>query len=769
MSSWDTALLELHDTALVRIARERRLVLEGDQGPQKVDLCWVDEVALTLIDLADAKRQKLTIVYPAPAGQVAVLLAAQILLRLFVEGSRSSSIGVVTADATMAVRTWNALRIATTGDRPAIADVFPCYRAGPNGECPGDGTRIRGVVVGQVCKQWNVDHLIVDRLAGPIRVESDLPSIEVAADPTDPALRLAEASGRAIWGWSEAALADGGPFEHHIERSVPFSVATERIATIAGGVSVRLFVAHHPEAEAAIARAREDLRLLREMSSRGRDRNIERGLAIAWHHLTTLCSLPCQPSRFDGFGGRPPIAARPTRTFADELAAWAATLDDDRSEIAYILASDIADLRAALELGNPIEVMLHDLKHEESETMVVTRTRTAARALEDALDLPPAGDPARRLTVVHVGGLHRQGTWPRAVFVGEPSPWDWHRVLSGLAPGIDVFTLGKQSAHSCARAVGANRSSHDHWGGDEVRRNAWRSVVGGDSPTGLATTDPRRREPIIIVDGAEYAPEPDPFEPLSSLFDLVPLDIAGEGPALDVARESDTGEWSAAVAALAVVTDLGRMFLEDGKPVDVRDGQKIKERLPEKLEPGTVLLIGRREGRIGLVEALEEKLGDRPDLIASRYLIDDFRRLVRKRWAESGLTLAGLHRELVDLGCSRTLAAARSWITEGTMAPQQFEDLERLNAALGLGMTDTHLRELFAGVQRRRGFRRAAGRALAAAARDSTILADDSSLDDETGLSVADLREAVVEATVMSVTRCDQPIPLTLLGILEVS
>ena len=39
-------------TSFVRIARQRRLVLEDGHGPQWVDLCWVDEVVLALIDLA---------------------------------------------------------------------------------------------------------------------------------------------------------------------------------------------------------------------------------------------------------------------------------------------------------------------------------------------------------------------------------------------------------------------------------------------------------------------------------------------------------------------------------------------------------------------------------------------------------------------------------------------------------------------------------------------------------------------------------------------
>lgn len=767
MSSWDAVLLELYDTALVRIARERRLVVEESRGPQRVDICWVDEVALVLIDLADGKHQDLTIVYPAPAGQVAVLLAAQLLLRQFVEGNRSSSVGIVTADTTMAARTWNALRIATMGDRVPISDVFPCYRAGPDGESPGGGRRLQGVVVGQACHGWNVDHLIVDRLAGPVRVDTGVAVVEVLADPTDPALRRAENNGRAIWGWSEATLASGAAIEKRMGDTVPFSVASDRLETLAAGVSVRLNVAHHPTAEAAITRAREDLRLLRTMSPRGTDRNVERGLSIAWHHLVTLCSLPCRPSRFDSFSGLPPIAARSTRTFADELASWAATLDEDRSEIASILASDIADLRAALELGNPFEEMLLRLQRDDSQMVVVTRTRTASQALLDALGQPTRTDATGQFAATHIGGLHREGRWPRAVFVGEPSPWDWHRIISGLAPVVDVLIFGESAAKGCALQVEATSGAQDHWGSDEVRANAWRRIVGGTPPPPSRVGDSRRRSRVVAVDGAEYIPDRDPFEPLASLFDLDPLDIGGEGPARGIARQSDHGDWSATVAALDVITDRGRLLLEVGKPVDVRAGPKIEERRPEQLGPGSVLLVGRRKGRVGLLEALEERLSHRPDLLAARYLLDDYRRLVRTRWAESGLTLTALHRAMTELGCDRTLAAVRSWVTESTMAPQHLEDLQYLDTALGLRMTDIHMRELFAGVQRRRGFRRAAGRALAAAARDATLAASDERVDAETGLTVADLRDAVVEATVISVTPCDNPVPITLVGTLE--
>src|SRR5205085_7834 len=109
---------------------------------------------------------------------------------------------------------------------------------------------------------------------------------------------------------------------------------------------------------AALARVREDLRLLRTMSPDRSDWHMERGLSVAWHHLATLTSLPCRPERFDRFGGLPPWAARATRTFEHELMAWASTISSDAAEIATILASDVGDLRAALDTGNPFEIEL---------------------------------------------------------------------------------------------------------------------------------------------------------------------------------------------------------------------------------------------------------------------------------------------------------------------------------------------------------------------------------------------------------------------------
>ncbi|MDA8312464.1 MAG: hypothetical protein M0Z46_18015 [Actinomycetota bacterium] len=771
---WDSLLIEHERTGtLVEIARQRRLVLEDGRGPQWVDLCWVDEAALALVDLAIRRGQGIDLVYPAPAGSVAVLLAAQVLLGRFlathgVRGAPSPSLGLVTGDPTQAERIWRQLRIATLGDRAPIEEVLACFRAGPDGESPVGGRRITGIIIGQTCGGWPVDSLVVDHLSGYVDVGGNPATIEVFADPRDPALASAERDGRLLWGWSDSEVARcNANLEVRRDYTVPFSVATERLDAIARGVHVTVSAARHPDAEAALARVREDLRLLRTLAPDRSSRHVERGLSAAWHHLSTLTSLPCEPSRFDRFAGLPPWAARATRTFEPELTAWARTLSGDQAEIATILASDIGDLRAALDDGNPIGGSIRELAGDGPEALVVTRTRTASRALLDALGADPDGAGVGQLSVCAIGRLHRQGTWPRAVVLGEPPPWDWHRLLSGLSTDVTILTLGQTSAQACALAVESVRAARERWGSPDVRGWTWRQLVGTEPP---ASPPPEvtASAPVILVEGHEYVPEPDAFEPFDSLFDFDPLDIGDEGPSSQLARQQDDGDWAAAVPAVAVDTDHGRVLLEEARSVEVRVGERIDDRRPLQLKPGDVLLIGRRLGRVGLLEALEERLGDRPDLMAARMLIDRYHQLVRKRFAESGLGIADLHRALQAQGCDKTSIAVRSWVTDvGIMAPRDREDLRLLCATLAVEMSTTQLDELYACVQRRRVFRRAAGRALAEAARSSTVVSDQHRVDPQTGLSIADLRDAVIEAVVVAVRQCDDPVPLTLLGRLE--
>lgn len=299
-----------------------------------------------------------------------------------------------------------------------------------------------------------------------------------------------------------------------------------------------------------------------------------------------------------------------------------------------------------------------------------------------------------------------------------------------------------------------------------TRRRTWPALLGTEPPPPPEVV--ARGSTVVLSEGVEFVPEPDPFDPLETLFDLDPFDFGGEGPSGALAHQEGDGEWSSEEAAVQVTTTLGIVLLESDRLVEVRVDDRIVDKYPGDLAPGDALLVGRRQGRVGLIDALEERLVGRTDLLAARLLVDDLRSRIRHAIAESGLGIVELHRHLVDLGTARGRDAVRNWITEVTMAPQAFEDLERLNTALRLGMTNLRLRELFTAVQHRRVFRRSAGRLLAAAARGATVVEDDSRVDDETGLSIADLRDAVVEASVISVRQCDEPVPISLLGRLEI-
>jgi hypothetical protein len=82
-------------------------------------------------------------------------------------------------------------------------------------------------------------------------------------------------------------------------------------------------------------------------------------------------------------------------------------------------------------------------------------------------------------------------------------------------------------------------------------------------------------------------------------------------------------------------------------------------------------------------------------------------------------------------------------------------------------MTEQRLREVFAGVRRARAFKRAAGKALVAASRASLISSEATRIDRETGLSIADLRELVLEAEVREVREIAAPVPLAEIGYLR--
>lgn len=767
-TSWDAVLLDRpHATSLVGIARQGRLVRRIAGSALHVSLTRVDEEALALLDAALAKRKSIVFLYPAPAGDVSVLLAAQVLLQRFQRGAPSPSVGIVTADTVGAARAWESLYISTSGDRAPLTEVFPCWRATPEGRSPFGHRSFRGVLVGTHCVDWRVDLVIVDGLAGSTPDDIVLPTVRVIADPLDPAIADAAKRGELVWAWTrhDIATSVGGTGSGSI--TVPFSVARDRLQTIAQGVDMTIQIVGSAEAARLAHRIRDDLRSLAEVIGAAHSPSTLRGMRIAWSHLATLTSLPCRPSDFDRFAGLPPFAARATSTFEKEIAAWARLLPPDHADLASIVASDTADLRACLESAPPFLEELRRASEDDIETLAIVRTHTAARGLTHALIQQSHGERVGKVTIQAIRRLHTEGSWPRAMVIGMPARWEWHRFDSGLSADVRVLVLGDADAERSRYTVLALQLAREQMADDVHRGATWKELTGRDLASEPSTAVGANTVKVVGSIATDIAG--DPFEPFEPLLLSVPLAIGDEGIEDTVAEEQEDGSWAAAVDAVEVDTDVGHIKLAADRSLEIRAGERIVDRRADQLMSGDVLLIGRREGRIGLLDVVAERLkGRRPDLYAAGLVISDLQASVRRAFRGSGMTRAQLHTELVRLGFNKTYQATRGYVGEGgPLAPRDLADLERLNRALGLGLSDLRLREMFSAVQRRRVFRRIAGKALAAAARGSTVSSDSMRVDPDTGLSLADLREVVLQATVVAVRRCAEPVALADLDRLE--
>lgn len=747
---------------LVKIAREMRLAMGGE----RIHLNWIDEASIALVEAAISRGRNLTLVYPAPVGQVAVLLAGQILIHRLISRNPSKSVGIVTGDPAGAERTWRDLNIMTPGNRSYLKENFPSWRAKPDGQSPFGRQGFQGLLIGRRCRNWHADVIIIDHLADEVQVESDRPNIRVIADPLSPILENIGIRGDLTWGWCGEELKQWPASTGASSFGVPFSVGEERLATIVDGGAITVGVCSHPEAERAIENLREDLLAFgAEHLDRDR-RTVVSGLRRAWMHTSTLCSLPCRPAEYDKFCGVPPVAARETSSFHKEVEAWAQILEDDHRDFGLMIATDLFDLRAALEKDNPFKRELLNMVGDGMETLVVVRTKTAARAITESLGGHTADMRFKNLQFTWMSRLHNEGSWPRAVIVGALPRSAWHRVDSGLSADLRILTMGKKEAARVRLAAHSMRVKRVRWANEDNKLRVWRELF-DEEPPDYSRIEIDEGVDVLEVAGEDFLEEPDPFSPIAELMtDDRPL-WAGEGAGDRLARPSDSGEWSATTEAVEIRTLNGSILLPVSREVDVMAGDRITSVLAPELKSGHIILIGRQQGRLGLIEALQETLErQRPDLLAANLLALDYHDRVTSAFNQSGLDPESLYHKLLMLDCNKGLPAVRSWVVPsgGPMGPRDEEDHFRLNSALGMGLSGSQVREYFAAINRIRTFRRQAGRALSRAATAATATGEDSGLEEQFGISVSDLNDAVVQTTVVSVQFLKDQVPLSATG-----
>lgn len=755
---WEHELLSRQgEGSLAQIAEERRLLLDE----QPVSLTWVDRAALALTEAAIRENEDLHLLYPASAGKVSVLLAAQILIHRFLHDERSQSVGVVTSAPGSVSRAWRKLTVSSTGVRAALSETFPVWRAEPDGTSPAGDNHVLGVLVGWRCRDWRVDVTIFDRLAGRVSGSQSGPSVHLWADPFDGRLQRAADEGDLVWGWSRLILRLWPAEETApVGRGKPFSVSEERLNTLREGMEIVPVVCQHKEAETALNNLWDDLKTLSGLAGDDPPSHVLRGLRRAWAHASTLASLPCTPSQHDKFAGLPPRAARPTDSFTSEIEAWAETLEGDLRDYASVVASDLADFRAALERDNPFLRVIGPVLDSGEEVLVILRTRTAACGLLDAIGYGPSQFEIGSAKVTWFSRLHREGSWPRAILSGVPPRSAWCRVDSGLARRLEVAVIGKSGAGRVQWAARTYREARNRLSRPELRDHVWKELFHDDPPETPEIEEPKE-DRIAPEPGPEFAEETDPFSPLGKLLtdDLSLLEETGTDVA--VATPSESGDWSTEIRVVRLRTTEGVILLPRSREVDRVAGDRIVTEVASELEPGARILLGREKGRYGLLESLYETLREtRPDLMQADLGRSLYKKRIAKRLVESDVGVEEFVDRIRGLGCEKSRAAVQSWLTPGDpMAPRDWEDNRYLNRALELGFSDAALRRIYEWVKNIRVFRRKAGRLLNEAAKAAAVGDGDERIEEELGVSWYDLRDAVIELEVTAVEFPDKPVP----------
>ena len=318
-------------------------------------------------------------------------------------------------------------------------------------------------------------------------VHGDARTIEVFSDPSTPRCDGPKRDGRSdlgLVGARSRALEPraGGPPRTH--RAV-----LGRIGPVGGH---RAWGRRHDHRRSSLRRQRPpsvaSARISASCARRSRDRtnrHFERGLSAAWHHLDDpdLAAVHPERSSTSSAGCRPGPHARRARSSRSCRPGRARSTGD---------AGRVRDRpgqrhRRPARSPRPRQPAWRNPSFEAEprthETLVVTRTRTASRALLDALGADPDAGGVGSLTVCPIGRLHREGTWPRAA--------DGRRAVPvGLAPPAlravraprRSWPSASTSARACATMVRAVRAARDHWGSDEVRGRTWRHLLGADPP-----------------------------------------------------------------------------------------------------------------------------------------------------------------------------------------------------------------------------------------------------------------------------------------------
>ena len=728
-----------------------------------------DTELLGAVDAAVASRTPIAVALPFAGTAAPILLgAAAVAGAILRTNSLRVEIGVVSSRLTSRV-----LYDHLCFNDQRISDFIPRTWTDPNGRAhvvgrPNHDSGGRLHLVNTVERLGSLRHaldgVVVDSSAVTPedvgRLTADLggrvPMVYLTADPQDPGVRAIRRAGGVVWGWDRASLEElAVPDTPPRSADAGYLLVDPAMLTAAARGVAEVWTPEGSDdgtADALAGQLRDDLIALTRAAGPGPDRY---GLRWAWAVSNLLSQLPITPQVYDEHLGSNPFAIRLTRapSVARDYARNAVGPFRDRW---YSLADTLQAVLAGHSWALRFELIqrwLDEAVNAGVSSVLAAANPAVALAITVALDESPDTSPdwkhhidvlalreirADRRPIVSASNLCLPGPLPRA-----------HRWMLAAPPAERMVVIAIGSAE--AAQVLAQRSTA------QAATRALREETANLSAVALGVRKPAASPPPGVADkvtliGTEIArdagarsagPDGEPWEPLDlDLADLLQRSIIPGGP--DPLRRTALAARASVPAMLLhfrVPDDDSALLVEPNALLVRRRGASVRRVAAKSVVPGDVILLIDRAARRDLLESVSDSLSESAEYAPLAHLIA-FWHARAGRLRNGTLTYAEVLRRMHGTSIT-TEQAVGMWIRGEVDGPLDPEDIKRFALAVGDNRLAEEADRIGWAVKTLHRVRRKIGTWLSAQISGARLRPEDTLIDADLGIRVADLLESV--------------------------
>jgi hypothetical protein len=687
-----------------------------------------------------------------------------------------------------------------TFDDQRISDFIPRTTVGSDGVArvvgrPGRDTGGRLHIANDLSRVWDT----MDRLQGIVvdgqaATASELgrllahgpavPVVYLTANPFDPGLERVRAVGGLVWGWDAQSVGElSGPAAR--PRAIDAGPLLEPSQVLAQAAAAEVVIW---EPDPGRDHGFDDaLRLLwdslwqlsRSYGSSPGEYGAADAMRWAWGVYNLLALLPVQPGDYDHWAGANPYALHlgPAPQTAQAYARYVSGSVRDAWRIFGGRLEDALAAAEAAEKLSRVQAWVND-RDEPGSGLLATRNRIAAAAVAAALDESPATRPDWRsyttvtsLQDLAAGKVPLTGlaqicvTGPvqrsRAGLLAIPPGASLTMLAAGPfeAQRITNQVMGARSAFAAIRAEAATTSARAL----DITVPARQPSEVSDSPVSVYRAGSSR-----TVTRASAESSQNPWEPFDADVLTVLRRSIGDGDgetAVPPARVTG-GAASASVTAIVIsLRDADDHVLLAG-PNDVMTrarGARVARVAAKSLRAGDVVYLVDRNARRDLFSAMVDKLAEAQAYATLTDLIDFWHRRAG-RLRGSDLTYEEIYRRMGSTEIT-SFQTVGTWIRGDVDGPQHAEDVARFAQAVGDDALLEEAQRVGWALKTVHVINRNAGRWLSSRIAGVSLRQEDTFVDQNLGIRVTDLLEAVTSVTVGSIDLTARTAPASSLGV----